>query len=72
MDTLYDIISMTRSEQKLPRVTSEYVEVTDVIRTLRGVAAGTDINSMYNPQDTSNNLTKGTQRDRIIWTRRKL
>ena len=29
--------------------------------TLLGVAAGTDINAMYNPQDTiENNLIKGT------------
>ena len=35
--------------------------MTDVIQTLRGVSAGTDINAMYNPQDTvENNFIKGT------------
>ena len=61
MDALYAIISMNRSERQLPRVTLEDLEVSDVIQTLRGVAAGTDINAMYNPQDTvENNLIKGT------------
>ena len=52
MDALYAIISMNRSERQLPRVTLEDLEVSDAIQTLRGVAAGTDINAMYNPQDT--------------------
>ena len=61
MDTLYGIISMTRSKRQLPRVSLEDLDITDVIHTLRGVAAGTDINAMYNPQDTvENNLIKGT------------
>ena len=42
-------------------MTLEDLEVSDVIQTLRGVAAGTDINAVYNPQDTvENNLIKGT------------
>ena len=50
-----------RSERQLPSVTLEDLEVSDVIQTLRGVAAGTDINAMYNAQDTvENNLIKGT------------
>ena len=53
---------MTRSERQLPRVSLEDLYITDVIQTLRGVAAGTDINAMYNPQDTvENNLIKGTR-----------
>jgi hypothetical protein len=61
MDTLYGIINMTRSERQLPRVSLEDLDITDVIQTLRGVAAGTDINAMYNPQDTvENNLIKRT------------
>ena len=43
---------MTRSERQLPRVSLEDLDITDVIQTLRGVAAGTDINAMYNPQHT--------------------
>ena len=59
--TLYGIMSMTRSERQLPRVSLEDLYITDVIQTLRGVVAGTDINAMYNPQDTvENNLIKGT------------
>ena len=48
MDTLFGIISMTRSERQLSRVSLEYLDITDVIQTLGGVAAGTDINAMYN------------------------
>ena len=60
MDTLYGIISMTRSERQLPKVFLEDLD-TDVIQTLRGVATWTDVNAMYNPQDTvENNLIKGT------------
>ena len=40
MDTLYGIISMTRSERQLPRVNLEDLYITDVIQTLRGAAAG--------------------------------
>ena len=41
-------------------MTLENVEVNDVIHTLREVAAGTDKNAIYNPQDTvENNLIKG-------------
>jgi len=50
MDTLYGIISMTWSERQLPRVSLEDLDITDVIQTLRGVAAGTDINAMYTPK----------------------
>ena len=53
MDTLYGIISMTRSEQQLPRVSLEDLDITDGIQTLRGVADGTDINAMYNPRKQS-------------------
>ena len=61
MDTLYGIISMTRSERQLPRVSLEDLDITDVIQTLRDVAAWTDINAIYNPQDkVENNLIKGT------------
>ena len=61
MDTLYGIRSMTRSERQLPRVSLEDLDITDVIQTLRDVAAGTDINAIYNPQDTvENNIIKGT------------
>ena len=61
MDTLYGIISMTRSERQFPRVSLEDLDITDVIQTLRGVAAGKDINAMYNPQDAvENNLIEGT------------
>ena len=61
MDKLYAIISINRSERQLPRVTLEDLEVNDVIQTLRGVSAGTDINAMYNPQDSNeNNIIKGT------------
>ena len=57
MDSQYGIISMTRLERQLSRVSLENLDITDVIQTLRGVAAGTDIN----PQDTvENNLIKGT------------
>ena len=57
MDALYAIISMNRSERLLPRVTLEDLEINDVIQTLRGVSSGTDINAMYNTQDTvENNL----------------
>ena len=45
MDTLYGIISMTRSERQLPRVSLEDLYITDVIQTLRGVATRTDINA---------------------------
>ena len=39
-------------------VALEDLEVSDVIQTLRGVVARTDINAMYNPQGTvENNLT---------------
>jgi len=38
----------------------EDFKVNDVILTLRGVAARTDINAMYNPSDTvENNLITG-------------
>ena len=37
-------------------MTLEDLEVNDVIQTLRGVAAGMDINAMYNPQDTVENI----------------
>jgi len=61
MDTLYGIISMTRSEQQLPKVSLQGLDITDVIQTLQGVAAETGINAMYNPQDTvENNLINGT------------
>ena len=41
-------------------MTLEDLEVSDIIQTLQGVA-GTDINVMYNPQDTvENNLVKGS------------
>ena len=62
MDALYAIISMTRSERQLPRVTFD-LEVNDVIQTLRRVAAATEMKTMHNPQDTvENNLIKGTAR----------
>ena len=61
MDTLYGIISMTRSERQLLWVSLEDLDITGVTQTLRGVSAGTDINAMYNPQDiVENNLIKGT------------
>ena len=50
MDTLHGIISMTRSERQLSRVSLEDLDITDVIQTLKGVAAGTDINAIYNPR----------------------
>ena len=51
MDTLFGIISMTRSERQLPRVfIDQDLDITDVIHTLKGVAAGTDIFAMYNPK----------------------
>jgi len=61
MDALYAIISMNRSERQLSRVTLEDLEVSDVIQILQGIAAGTDINAMYNPKNTvENNVIKGT------------
>ena len=41
MDTLYGIISMTRSKRQLYRVSLEDLDITDVIQTLRSIAAGT-------------------------------
>ena len=35
--------------RQIPRVSLEDLDITDVIQTLRDVAAGTDINAMYNP-----------------------
>ena len=61
IDTLYGLISMSRSKRQLPRVTLDELEISDVIQTLRGVAAGTDINTTYDTRDTvENNLIKGT------------
>ena len=61
IDTLYGIISINRLERQLPHVTLDELEISDVIQTLRGVTAGTDINETYNTQDTvENNLIKGT------------
>jgi len=52
----------TWSERQLPRVTLDELEISDVIKTLRGVAAGMDINVTYNTQDmVENNLIKGTR-----------
>ena len=48
MDTHYGIISMTWSERKLPRFTLDNLEVTEIIQTSPGVAAGTDVLAMYN------------------------
>jgi len=45
IDTLYRLISMSRSERQLPRVILDELEISDVIQTLRGVAAGKDINA---------------------------
>ena len=45
----------------LPRVTLDDLEVTDVIQTLRGVAAGYDINAMFCSQDTVDNFINGTR-----------
>ena len=53
---------MSRSELQIPRVKLDELEISDVIQTLRGVAAGTDINATYNTQDTVEiNLIKGTE-----------
>ena len=52
----YESVGMTTT-----MVTLGDLEVSDVIQTLRAVAAGTDINAMYNPQDrVESNLIKGT------------
>ena len=56
------MINMTRSERQLPRVAlDDELKISNVIQTLRGVAAGTDINATYNTHDTvENNLIHGT------------
>ena len=61
METLRDIVNISRSEQRLSRVHLQSVTVQEVINTLRTVVHTTDKESAYNSEDTpEGNLTKKT------------
>ena len=60
MDILHGMVNLTRYERYLQRIPlSDFSDIKDVIRLLRGVAATTDNNATYNFEDMfENNLFK--------------
>jgi len=61
MNTFHGMVTLTRYEQKLPRISLSDLHIKDVIRLLRDVAETTSNNATYNFRDTfQNNLLKIT------------